>query len=166
MISPYGDKLVDLLVPADERPEVVAKAGTLASIQISDRSVCDLELLATGAFSPLDRFMGEKDYQRVLEEMRLVDGHIFPIPVTLPVGSAPQIHLDHPIALRNSKNELLGVMTIEEIYEWDLPREAEAVFRTQDVRHSGVPAAGRRALSGRRLRRFVTRTYTSSRLAT
>lgn len=138
MISPYGDKLVDLLVPAEEQSEVMAKAGALASIQISDRSVCDLELLATGAFSPLDRFMGEADYQRVLEEMRLADGHIFPIPVTLPVNSAPPIQLDQQIALRDAKNELLAVMTIEEIYKWDLSQEAEAVFRTQDVRHSLV----------------------------
>jgi len=138
MISPYGDKLVDLLVPAEEHSEVMAKAGALASIQISDRSVCDLELLATGAFSPLDRFMGEADYQRVLEEMRLADGHIFPIPVTLPVNSAPPIQLDQQIALRDAKNELLAVMTIEEIYQWDLSQVAEAVFRTQDVRHSLV----------------------------
>ena len=138
MISPYGDKLVDLLVPAEEQSEVMAKAGALASIQISDRSVCDLELLATGAFSPLDRFMGEADYQRVLEEMRLADGHIFPIPVTLPVNSAPPIQLDLQIALRDAKNELLAVMTIEEIYKWDLSQVAEAVFRTQDVRHSLV----------------------------
>ena len=138
MISTYGDKLVDLLVPAEEHSEVMAKAGALASIQISDRSVCDLELLATGAFSPLDRFMGEADYQRVLEEMLLADGHIFPIPVTLPVNSAPPIQLDQQIALRDAKNELLAVMTIEEIYKWDLSQVAEAVFRTQDVRHSLV----------------------------
>ena len=128
MISPYGDKLVDLAVPAEERFEVMAKAGALASIQISDRSVCDLELLATGAFSPLDRFMGEADYQRVLEEMRLADGHIFPIPVTLPVNRAPHIHLDEQIALRNAKNELLAIMTIEQIYGWDLRQVAEAVL--------------------------------------
>ena len=135
MISPYGDRLVDLLVPAEERAEAAAQAGALASIQISDRSVCDLELLATGAFSPLDRFMGEADYLRVLEEMRLGDGHIFPIPVTLPVNPAPYIHLDQQIALRNAKNELLALMTIEEIHEWDLSPVAEAVFQTQDVRH-------------------------------
>ncbi len=135
MLAPYGDTLIDLLVPTEERSELTARAGTLPSIQISDRSVCDLELLATGAFSPLDRFMGEQDYQRVLEEMRLSDGHIFPIPVTLPVNQAPHIQLDQQIALRNSKNELLAVMTIEEIYPWDLSREAETVFRTQDVRH-------------------------------
>ncbi|MEE8349269.1 MAG: bifunctional sulfate adenylyltransferase/adenylylsulfate kinase [Acidobacteriota bacterium] len=138
MISPYGDKLVDLLIPVEQQSEVVAKASTLASIQISDRSVCDLELLATGAFSPLDRFMGEEDHRRVLEEMRLADGHIFPIPITLPVSRDSQIKLDQPIALRNSRNELLAIMTVEEIYEWDLAQEAEAVFRTQDVRHSLV----------------------------
>ena len=71
LITPYGGELVDLLVPAEEREEVKAHASQLPSIQISPRLVCDLELLATGAFSPLDRFMSEEDHRRVLDEMRL-----------------------------------------------------------------------------------------------
>ncbi|MDA2934087.1 bifunctional sulfate adenylyltransferase/adenylylsulfate kinase [Acidobacteria bacterium AH-259-D05] len=138
LISPYGGRLVDLLVPAEERAEAKAQAGGLPSVRLSERSVCDLELLATGAFSPLDRFLGEEDHQRVLGEMRLSDGHIFPMPVTLPVDPAPHICLDQEIALSSAKNELLAVMTIEEIYEWDLPQVAEKVFGTQDVRHSLV----------------------------
>ena len=82
LIAPYGGKLVDLKVPAESFDELKAYAGQLPSIQISPRSVCDLELLAAGAFSPLDRFMGQEDHQRVLNEMRLADGHIFPIPET------------------------------------------------------------------------------------
>ena len=88
-ISPCGGSLVDLTVPASEIDDLKARASYLPSIQLSERSVCDLELLATGAFSPLDRFMGQADYQRVLDEMRLASGHIFPIPVTLPVEPEP-----------------------------------------------------------------------------
>ncbi|MCZ7572389.1 MAG: bifunctional sulfate adenylyltransferase/adenylylsulfate kinase [Ardenticatenaceae bacterium] len=135
LIPPYGDRLVDLMVPAEAAEEVTAHANRLPSLQLSERSVCDLELLATGAFSPLDRFMGQEDHRRVLDEMRLASGHIFPIPITLPVEPDEAIRLDQDIALRNAKNELLAVMTIEEIYAWDRNEVAQKVFRTQDLRH-------------------------------
>ena len=107
----------------------------LPSVQLSERSLCDLELLASGGFSPLDRFMGEDTHQRVLEEMRLSSGHLFPIPVTLPVDPGPAIHLDRDVALRNAKNDLIAIMTIEEVYEWDVAQVAQAVFGTLDARH-------------------------------
>jgi sulfate adenylyltransferase len=135
LISPYGGTLVDLLVAAEARDEIKAYASKLPSIQLSERAVCDLELLATGGFSPLDRFMGEQDYQRVLADMRLTSGHIFPIPVTLPVEPGPAIRLDQDVALRNAKNDLLAVMTIAEMYAWDRDAMAEQVFATQDLRH-------------------------------
>lgn len=135
LIPPYGDELVNLQVPPHEMEELKIHASTLAMIQISDRIVCDLELLATGAFSPLDRFMGAEDYERVLEEMRLASGHLFPIPITLPVDHQEFIKLDAEIALRNSKNELLAVMTIEEIYEWDIDQISELVYQTTSLRH-------------------------------
>ena len=152
LISPYGGKLVDLLTPVEELPDLKAQASDLPTVRISERSVCDLELLATGAFSPLETFMGEEDYQRVLAEMRLKDGHLFPIPITLPVDPVPHISLDQKITLCNAKNELLAVMTIEEIYEWDLREAAECVFKSQDVRHPLVAEMhrwGKLYISGR-----------------
>ena len=74
LIPPYGDKLVSLVVSPEEADEVKAYAAQLPSIQVSERIVCDLELLATGGFSPLDRFMGQEDYQHVLDNMRLANG--------------------------------------------------------------------------------------------
>ena len=135
LISPYGGKLVDLIAPDEQRSELKAYAGRLPSIQISPRVECDLELLAVGAFSPLDRFMGREDLQRVMDEMRLVDGALFPIPITLPVKPNPDIHLGQEIALRNSKNELIAVMTIEDLYEWDRREMAVKVYGTEDDRH-------------------------------
>ncbi len=152
LIAPYGDKLVDLLVPAEAVDECKAYATHLPSLQLSARSVCDLELLASGAFSPLDRFMGPADHQRVLDEMRLASGLLFPIPITLPVDPGPAIRLDQDIALRNAKNELLGVMTIKEIYEWDRAEVAQKVFDTQDLRHPLVAEMhrwGKLNISGR-----------------
>ncbi len=135
LIEPYGGRLVDLLVPAEELEAARAHANTLPSIQLSDRALCDLELLATGAFSPLDRFMGRADYERVLAEMRLADGTIFPIPVTLPVERIDDLHYDREIALRDNKNNLLAVLTVEEIYTWDRAATAQQVFGTQDPAH-------------------------------
>ncbi|MDQ4078499.1 MAG: bifunctional sulfate adenylyltransferase/adenylylsulfate kinase [Chloroflexota bacterium] len=135
LIPPHGGKLVNLLVSPDAIPDLKAYASTLPSLQLSERAVCDLELLAVGAFSPLDRFMGKADHQRVVDEMRLSSGHLFPVPVTLPVDLSADVQLDQDIALRNAKNELLAVMTIEEIYEWDRAEVAEKVFRTADLRH-------------------------------
>ncbi len=135
LIPPYGGRLIDLRTPPEALEERKAYASRLPSIQLSERAVCDLELLAVGAFSPLDRFMGREDFQRVLDEMRLTSGHIFPIPITLPVEPGPAIRLDQEIALRNAKNELLAIMTIEEIYEWDREEAAQKVFGTQDLRH-------------------------------
>jgi sulfate adenylyltransferase len=135
LIPPYGGRLVDLMAPPEALDDLKAHANRLPSLQLSERSVCDLELLATGAFSPLDRFMGREDHQRVIEEMRLANGYIFPIPVTLPVDPGSDIHLDQQIALRNAKNELLAIMTIEEIYEWDRDEVAQQVFGTLDLRH-------------------------------
>lgn len=135
LIEPYGGILVDLLIEAEARADLKDYAGRLPSIQLSERSICDLELLATGAFSPLDRFMGREDFMRVLDEMRLANGMVFPIPVTLPVEPGMPLTLDGDIALRDAKNDLLGVMTVEEIYEWDLSVTARKVFGTEDLRH-------------------------------
>lgn len=138
LISPYGGNLVQLLVSPEECAELTAYATSLPSIQLTTRAVCDLELLAVGAFSPLDRFMGKEDYQRVLEEMRLRSGHIFPIPVTLPLNLSADIRLDRDIALRNAQNDLLAVMTVEEIFEWDFKEAAQKVLGTQDLRHPQI----------------------------
>jgi sulfate adenylyltransferase len=152
LITPYGGRLVDLTTPDEEAESLKAYASSLPSIQLSERAVCDFELLATGAFSPLDRFMGRSDYLRVLEEMRLSTGHVFPIPVTLPVEPGAEIHLDRDVALRDLNNELLAVMTVEEIYEWDLSEAARKVLGTVDTRHPLVAEMnrwGRLNISGR-----------------
>ena len=112
LISPYGGELVNLLVAEEQAEEVKARAAHLPSLQVSERAVCDLELLAHGAFSPLDRFMGQQDYRRVLEEMRLGNGAISPIPITLPIGRSSEVKLDEEVAVRNARNELLAVMTV------------------------------------------------------
>jgi sulfate adenylyltransferase len=135
LITPYGGKLVDLRVPEEAWEEVKSKAGKLPAIRLSPRSTNDLELLSIGAFSPIDRFMGKEDHQRVLDEMHLANGPLFPIPIPLPVDPSDAIKLDGDIALRDSNNNLLAIMTIEEIYEWDVDEVAQKVFGSLDLRH-------------------------------
>ncbi|MHB8645370.1 MAG: sulfate adenylyltransferase, partial [Thermomicrobiales bacterium] len=136
LIAPYGGTLVDLRVgDARARDEWIALAQTLPALQLSPRSLCDLELLATGAFSPLHRFMGEADYRRVLTEMRLADGTLFPMPITLPAGDDRAIATGDWIALRTPHNDLVAVMAVEEKYRWDATAEAQDVFGTTDARH-------------------------------
>ena len=126
---------MDLRVPDGERAEVKEHAGRLPSIQISERAACDLELLATGAFSPLDRFMGPADFERVVSDMRLASGAVFPIPITLPVDPEDLSGVGGEIALRDRRNNLLAVMDVEEIFPWDRVRTAREVFGTVDARH-------------------------------
>jgi sulfate adenylyltransferase len=152
LIPPCGGSLVNLIAPPESLADLKAYAGSLPSLQISERATCDLELLACGAFSPLDRFMGKADYQRALGEMRLSDGQLFPMPITLPVERRDDLRLDRDIALRSPRNELLAVMTIEEVYEWDCGELARQVFGTEDLRHPLVAEMsgwGRYNLAGR-----------------
>jgi len=147
LIAPCGGTLVDLIVAPDE----IEHAKSLPAVHLSERAVCDLELLATGAFSPLDRFMGSADYERVVHEMRLENGHLFPIPITLPVADDEPIKLDGEVSLRDSRNDIVATMTVEEIYEWDLAETAREVFGTNDARHPLVAEMhrwGRRNISG------------------
>jgi sulfate adenylyltransferase len=136
LIAPYGGTLINLLITdEDERAAWRQRASGMASVQLSPRSMCDLELLATGAFSPLDRFMGEADYRRVLAEMRLADGTLFPMPITLPVAADAPVAVGDWIALRTPRNDLVAVMAVEEKFRWDAATEARHVFGTTDARH-------------------------------
>jgi sulfate adenylyltransferase len=135
LISPYGGKLINLMVADEERQELLERSRRLPSVQISARSLCDLELLATGAFSPLDRFMGKSDYEHVLTEMRMCSGVLFPIPITLPVDESAVPTWGEEITLSDARNTPLAVMRIEEVYHWDPQREARLILGTTDPRH-------------------------------
>lgn len=135
LISPYGGKLVNLIVSEEERQELVARSSRLPSVKISARSLCDLEMLANGAFSPLDRFMCKADYERVLTEMRLMNGILFPIPVTLPVDENALPSWGEQITLCDARNNTIAIMQIEEVFHWDPQREARLVLGTTDSRH-------------------------------
>jgi sulfate adenylyltransferase len=133
--TPYGGELVNLLVPEEEREDLRVKAASQSRVQLSARNVCDLELLATGGFSPLSTFMNRADYDRVLEEMRLTSGVLFPLPVTLTAKKDAGVELDSELALADQHNNVLAMMRVDEIFEWDSAREARLAYGTNDLRH-------------------------------
>ena len=138
LISPYGGKLVNLLVSGDEREALVARSNQLPSFKISPRALCDLELLATGGFSPLDRFMGKADYENVLHHMRLMDGTLWPLPITLPVNPSDLPPVGEEVVLCNANNDLIAILHVDEVFHWDPETEAILAYGSNDARHPMV----------------------------
>jgi sulfate adenylyltransferase len=129
LIKPHGGSLVDR---TGERPEGVDE---LERLELTSRELSDLELLANGALSPLEGFMGREDYERVLDEMRLAGGLVWALPVCLAVDAAPQ---GDRVALADPSGCPVAVLDVEEVYEYDKEREAQQAFRTTDAAHPGV----------------------------
>src|SRR5574340_987820 len=143
LIAPYGGKLVNLVLTGEPREHVLRKVPQMRSIKISMRNLCDLELLATGGFSPLDRFMGKADYERVLHEMRLGDGTLFPLPITLTADPAELPTVGEELVLRNANNEVMAVMRLDEVYHWDPATAGALAYGTSDARHPMVSEMAR-----------------------
>lgn len=135
LIAPYGGKLIDLLVKGEEREALLKQAGTYPTVRLTPRQNHDLELLAVGAFSPLDRFMGQADYQSVMDDMRLTDGTIWPIPITLTIDKEDLPEQCEWVTLRDVHNQIMAVMRLEEIFRFNWKEEAEKVYGTQDIKH-------------------------------
>jgi sulfate adenylyltransferase len=138
LIPPFGNKLINLMVEPEQQEEMMGYAESLPSIPVSARVGYDLELLAIGAFSPLDRFMGKADYQRTLTEMRLANGILYPIPVTLPVDEQVLSSGVKAITLSNGSGQALAIVEIEEVFSYDKKREARLVLGTTDPIHPYV----------------------------
>ena len=135
LIPPYGGELKNLIADTGAMEDLKLYAQSLPSITLSERAMCDLELLATGAFSPLDRFMGRADFRSVLDHMRLATGEIFPVPITLPIPGGTSIKENSDVALRDAKHNPLAVLHVEDIYPWD-PRDfARKLLNTESHRH-------------------------------
>ncbi len=129
LIKPHGGQLVDRTGP---RPEGVEE---LERIALTSRELSDLDMIASGALSPLDGFMGRADYERVVEDMHLESGIPWALPVCLAVEGAPK---GDTVALADEDGGVSAVLEVEEVYEYDKTREAERCFRTTDTDHPGV----------------------------
>ena len=129
LIRPHGGELVDRTGP---RPDDLDRLEQLA---LTSRELSDLDMLASGALSPLEGFMGREDYEKVVEEMRLSNGLAWALPVCLAVDDAPG---GDRVALADGEGRVLALLEVDDVYQYDKEREAERCFRTTDEAHPGV----------------------------
>ena len=141
LIAAHGGTLRELLVTGPEAAALAERARSLPELRLDARSLTDLELLAVGALSPLGGFMVEADYRSTVDHMRLADGTVWSVPITLPVTEQQAAALaGQEIALAMPDGTLLAVMQAEDAYAYDRAHEAELVYRTADPAHPGVEA--------------------------
>jgi sulfate adenylyltransferase len=141
LIEPHGGRLVDPLVSAERAAELKAASRDWPSWDLTARQLCDLELLMNGSFSPLTGFLGRADHDSVCQGMRLADGTLWPIPITLDVPRAVAGTLAvgrSVLALRDPEGVMLACLRIEEMWEPDLRESAAAVYGSTDRAHPGV----------------------------
>jgi sulfate adenylyltransferase len=135
LIAPHGGELVNRTVTGDEAAGLRSEAESLPRLRLTEKQTADLDMIASGALSPLHGFMGRADYDRVVEEMHLENGLPWAIPVTLSAAERPQ---GDRLALEGHEGDLLAVIDVTEVYEADREREAQHVFRTTEDAHPGV----------------------------
>ncbi|MEM7718347.1 MAG: bifunctional sulfate adenylyltransferase/adenylylsulfate kinase [Pseudomonadota bacterium] len=130
----------ELYVSYESAQKLKKEAAELKSWDLTPRQICDLELLMNGGFNPLKGFMSEADYDGVVENMRLEDGSLWPMPITLDVGQefADSLELGQDIALRDQEGVILGTLTVTDRWTPDKSREAEKVFGADDDAHPAV----------------------------
>jgi len=141
-IAPHGGgALINRLVTGEDRAQQLQYAAGLPQLQIDAWAISDLDLIAIGAFSPLQGFMNEADYRSVVERMRLADGTVWSLPITLGIGDgqASAIRIGEEIALIGAADRTLyAIMRVESLYKADQQYEAVQVFKTDDIAHPGV----------------------------
>ena len=138
--EPHGGELKDLYMSEGKADAEKQKARDYKSWDLTQRQICDLDLLTNGAFSPLEGFLGKDDYESVCDDMRLASGVLWPIPVTLDVSEsfASDIETGDTIGLRDPEGVLLATLEVSDIWTPDLTSEAERVYGTTDDLHPAV----------------------------
>lgn len=139
-IAPHGMQLINRVATPEQKQEFLDKADSLPRVQLDERAVSDLEMIAIGGFSPLSGFMEHEDYERVVVEMRLANGLPWSIPITLSVDEAIAEPLKEGslIRLDDTSGQFIGVLQLTQKYHYDKAKEAVNVYRTDDIKHPGV----------------------------
>jgi sulfate adenylyltransferase len=140
MIEPHGGTLVNQIAPEEERVELVKKAAELPSLTLKQYDLVEVENIATGLYSPLTGFMNKRDYDRVLEEMRLDNGEVWSLPVVLGVSpeDAALMKVGDEVALKDAQGDISAILHLEDKYRYNKEKEAELVYKTRDRNHPGV----------------------------
>ena len=139
-IAPHGGILVNRIATLDQRQEFFDKAESLPRVQLSDRSISDLQMIAIGALSPLKGFMNQADYRSVVKQMRLSNGLPWSVPITLSVTQAVADTLKEGTLVRldTPAGDFAGILELAEKYRYSKEEEALNVYRTDDLKHPGV----------------------------
>ncbi|BAZ81965.1 sulfate adenylyltransferase [Sphaerospermopsis kisseleviana CS-549] len=139
-IAPHGGELINRIASTEQRELFLSKAEFLQRVTLDERAISDLEMIAIGGFSPLTGFMNQADYNRVVAEMRLANGTVWSIPITLSVTEevAAPLQVGGLVRLDNPNGEYIGVLELSEKYTYDKKREAVNVYRTDEAKHPGV----------------------------
>ena len=140
MIDPHGGVLVNRILTGEEKTERKRRAGDLPELVLSKFHLSELDNIACGLYSPLTGFMGKEAYERVLKEMRLPDGTVWSIPITLPADPefAATLKIGEEIALSGADGTVYGFIRVSDLYVRDPKREAKLVYGTEDPAHPGV----------------------------
>ncbi|NNF58462.1 MAG: bifunctional sulfate adenylyltransferase/adenylylsulfate kinase [Rhodothermaceae bacterium] len=140
LIAPHGGELCDLVRTGAAADALREEAQDLTSLTLSDRQICDIELILNGGFSPLTGFLTQEDYDSVVADMRLADGTLWPMPITFDTDeeTAAGLSLGDRVALRDKTGLLIAVMTIESKWTPSKEHEAKEVFGTTDTKHPAV----------------------------
>ncbi|MGD8376947.1 MAG: sulfate adenylyltransferase [Acidobacteriota bacterium] len=140
IVAPHGGTLVNRLAPEADRPSLLRKAEELPRLTVNRRQRSDLDLIAVGALSPLQGFMAREDYHRTVAEMRLANGTVWAVPVTLDVDAetAGRLAAGGTVALQDGDGAIVATMEIQDVFDWDPALEARNVYRTEDAAHPGV----------------------------
>jgi sulfate adenylyltransferase len=140
-IPAHGGTLINRVVESTKKEELIAKSSSLPQIILDERALSDLDMIASGALSPLIGFMNQADYLSVVETMRLKNGLPWTIPVTLTVSEeqAKKLKEGEQISLSDGK-QVLAILDLAEKYHFDKEKEASLVYRTTDQAHPGVAA--------------------------
>src|ERR1700723_2575339 len=140
LIRPHGGKLINRTLEGRDRELSLERAENLPRLKLNSRQLSDVELIAIGAFSPLTGFMGKKDYENVVDHQRLENGLPWTIPVTLAVTKedAARLRPSSEIALVDDVEQIVAILQLEEIYQYDRKHEAELVLKTSSDTPPGV----------------------------
>lgn len=140
LIAPHGGKLIDRIARGAERARLIELSRDLPRVKLNERELSDLELIANGAFSPLTGFLTEQQYHSVVNDLRLPDGTVWALPITLAVDAdtAGSAKLDTLVALADERDNVVGVLTVQSIYKFDKADKARKVYGTLDPNHPGV----------------------------
>ncbi len=140
LIPPHGGTLVNRVLSDEHSKEALTKANVLFPLTLDEEQVKDVKNIARGVLSPLTGFMNESDFVRVVEEMKLVDGTVWPIPFVLDVSEedAKELNTGDEVALKDLTGNLIGILHVGDVYGFDVEHVVKNVYGTDEDAHPGV----------------------------